>query len=266
MTALRHIAEKHGLKIIEDAAQAHGAIWQSGPAGSLGNAAGFSFQSSKNLACGEGGALTTNDEQVFERAYSMQNVGRSRVKAARWEHLSLGWNCRATEYQAALLIHRFKLFERLQSIRRKNFQYLRELMSNISCLEPLADHPGVRTHGMYMFAMRFKSDRLGGNSVETFLDLIQAEGIPIYRAFSFTISDQPAMRELIKKRPHYFRRLPTPVSDQAACDTVFIPQNVFLGTKEDMEEIVAGVSKVEQHFKNNAQRMREARQHVERHL
>src|SRR5262249_47367473 len=57
MTALRAIADKYGLKIIEDAAQAHGAAWESGPVGALGDAAGFSFQSSKNLSCGEGGAL-----------------------------------------------------------------------------------------------------------------------------------------------------------------------------------------------------------------
>ena len=57
MTTLRAIADKHGLKIVEDAAQAHGAIWEAGPVGSLGHVAGFSFQSSKNLASGEGGAF-----------------------------------------------------------------------------------------------------------------------------------------------------------------------------------------------------------------
>ena len=99
LTTLRAIADKNGLKIIEDAAQAHGAVWETGPIGSLGHAAGFSFQSSKNLASGEGGALTTNDEQIFERAYSMHNVGRSRIGGGRWEHVTLGWNCRVTEYQ-----------------------------------------------------------------------------------------------------------------------------------------------------------------------
>ena len=119
MTALKAIADKHGLKIVEDAAQAHGAVWETGPVGSLGHAAGFSFQSSKNLASGEGGALTTNDEQVFERAYSMHNAGRSRIEGGRWEHVTLGWNCRVTEYQAGLLIHRFRTFDRMQAIRRK---------------------------------------------------------------------------------------------------------------------------------------------------
>src|SRR5207253_6774816 len=96
MTALRDIAARHNLKIIEDAAQAHGAAWETGPVGSLGDAAGFSFQSSKNLSCGEGGMLTTNDQTVFERAYSMHNAGRALAGGGRWDHVTLGWNCRPT--------------------------------------------------------------------------------------------------------------------------------------------------------------------------
>ena len=219
MTALRAIANEHGLKIVEDAAQAHGAAWETGPVGSLGDAAGFSFQSSKNLNCGEGGALTTNDEQIFERAYSMYNAGRSRIGGGRWEHVTLGWNCRPTEYQAALLLHRLKRFERRQAVRLKNFHLLLRLMEGIACLEPLAVHPGVRAHGMYMFAMRYRQQYCGDLSLDQFIELVQAEGAPIYRAFAATMSDQPAMQHLMRQRPEYFRRLPTPVSDQAAQDT-----------------------------------------------
>jgi dTDP-4-amino-4,6-dideoxygalactose transaminase len=254
MTALFAIAKKHDLKIVEDAAQAHGAIWESGPVGSLGDAAGFSFQSSKNLSCGEGGILTTNDEQVFERAYSMHNAGRSRIGGGRWEHLTLGWNIRPTEYQAALLLHRFKHFDRRQAVRATNFDLLRSLMKELGCLEPLAMHSGVRAHGMYMFAMRYKPDRCGGLSLGNFIDLVQAEGAPIYRAFAATMSNQPGIQQLIRKRPDYFRRLPTPVADQAAEDTVYIPQNVFLGTADDMEDIVAAVQKVERHCAANGAR------------
>ena len=247
MTALRAIANRHGLKIVEDAAQAHGAVWETGPVGSLGHTAGFSFQSSKTLACGEGGALTTNDEQVFERAYSMHNAGRSRIAGSRWEHTTLGWNCRVTEYQAALLIHRFKAFDKLQAIRRCNFHRLRELMGEVACLEPLALHNGVRAHGMYMFAMRYKPDDCGGRNVDEFLDLVQAEGAPIHRAFAATMSDQPAMLQLAKRRPDYIRRLPTPVSDQAVKDNVYVPHNIFLGTAGDMDDIIASVKKVERY-------------------
>src|SRR5262249_17449113 len=161
MTSLRAIAQKYELKIVEDAAQAHGAVAQDGPVGSLGDAAGFSFQSSKNLSCGEGGALTTNDERVFEAAYSMQNAGRARTGGGRWEHVTLGWNCRPTEYQAAVLMCRFKHFERQQVVRLKNFHKLRELLADRACLEPLAVSPGTRAHGMYMFAMRYKTEHCG---------------------------------------------------------------------------------------------------------
>lgn len=245
MTALNAIANKHGLKIIEDAAQAHGAAWETGPVGSLGHAAGFSFQSSKNLASGEGGALTTNDEQVFERAYSMHDAGRSRIEGGRWQHVTLGWNCRLPEYQAGLLIHRFSVFDRMQTVRRKNFQYLRELIGEVACLEPLALYAGTRSHGMYMFAMRYRPEYCGRLSIENFLEIVQAEGAPIYRAFTATMSDQLVMQNLMKKRPEYFRRLPTPIADNAVQQVVFIPQNVFLGTAEDMEEIVVALKKVE---------------------
>jgi dTDP-4-amino-4,6-dideoxygalactose transaminase len=248
MTNLRAIAQKHGLKIVEDAAQAHGAVAQDGPVGSLGDAAGFSFQSSKNLSCGEGGALTTNDERVFETAYSMQNAGRARIGGERWEHVTLGWNCRPTEYQAAVLMCRFKHFERQQVVRLKNFDKLRELLADRACLEPLAVNPGTRAHGMYMFAMRYKREHCGNLPIDDFLKTVQAEGMPIHRAFVSTISDQPSIQQLVKRRPEYFRRLPTPAADRATKEIVYIPHDIFLGTAKDMEDIAAGVAKVEAHY------------------
>ena len=99
-----------------------------------------------------------------------------------------------------------------------------------------------------MFAMRYMRTHCGGVSVEDFLELVQAEGAPIYRSFAATMSDQPAIKRLMNKHPEYFRRLPTPVADQAIYETVYIPQDVFLGTTGDIEEIVAAVKKVEQYY------------------
>jgi dTDP-4-amino-4,6-dideoxygalactose transaminase len=154
MTALGEIARRHGLALIEDAAQAHGAAWESGPAGALGDAAAFSFQSAKNLTAGEGGILTTNDTALFERAHALHNAGRAYGTGARWEHETLGWNCRGTEYQAALLLHRLQRFPQQQAIRKKNFARLRELLADVHCVETLAVDPRVREHGMYMFVVR----------------------------------------------------------------------------------------------------------------
>ena len=248
MTALNAICAKHNLAVLEDAAQAQGAAWETGPVGSLGKAAAFSFQSSKNLSCGEGGALTTNDEKVFDRAYSLHNAGRPHVGGQRWEHVTFGLNCRITEYQVALLLHRFELFKEMQATRQERFQYLRELMTDVACLKPLAVSSGVRAHGMYMFAMRYSQNACADLPLERFLQFVRAEGAPVYRAFASTMSEQPVIQSLSERHPEYIRRLPTPVADAAAHDTVYIPHNVFVGSRTDMEDIASIFKKVERYF------------------
>ena len=100
MNELREIAERHGLKLIEDAAQAHGAMYRGRRAGALGDAAGFSFYPSKNLgALGDGGAITTNDEAVYRKALKLRNYGSTE----RYVHDIVGINSRLDEIQAALL-------------------------------------------------------------------------------------------------------------------------------------------------------------------
>jgi len=245
---LRSIADKHDLKLIEDAAQAHGAAWEGKPVGGFGDAGAFSFQSSKNLSAGEGGALVTDDAALFERAYAIQNVGRSRQDTRRWEHWTLGWNCRPTEYQAALLLERFRNFDRLQHIRAANVAYLRTCLQTSRALQPLAVHGSVTAHGMYAFTLRYRPEHCGSVAVEDFLRHVGAEGVPLYRGFPLTVSDQPVMRQLREKHPAYVRVLDTPVAAQAARDTVFIPHEVFLGDRRDMEDIASAVHKVERHF------------------
>jgi len=249
MTALREIASRHKLKLIEDAAQAHGAIWESGAVGSLGDVAGFSFQSYKNLTCGEGGALTTNDEEIFERAYSMHNAGRARSDGQRWEHVTLGWNCRPTEYQAAVLLARFRAFKQEQETRWRNFQRLRELLQDVQCIETVAVHPAVRKHAVHMFAMRYRSERSSGLPIEEFLQATGAEGAPLYRIYTCTMADQPVMQRLISKHPEFVRVLPTPIADQAVREIVYIPQHIFLGTEGDMREIAAALRKIDGHYR-----------------
>jgi dTDP-4-amino-4,6-dideoxygalactose transaminase len=248
MTSLRDIATRHSLRLIEDAAQAHGAVWESGPVGSLGDAAGFSFQSAKNLTCGEGGILTTNDVQVFKRAHALHNAGRSPDADGRWEHPTLGWNCRPTEYQAMVLLYRFGLFDEQQRVRSRNFDLLRNMLADIDCLRPLGVHQGVRRHGMYMFVMRYRAEHCGGLPLEEFLRATAAEGMPIHRCYVSTMSSQLAMQKLLVARPEYVRVLPTPVADKATNEIVYVPSNVFLGTDADMADIAAGIRKVARHY------------------
>ncbi|HKZ78745.1 MAG TPA: DegT/DnrJ/EryC1/StrS family aminotransferase [Pyrinomonadaceae bacterium] len=248
MTSFQVVAQKHGLKIVEDAAQAQGSEWETGRVGSLGDAAAFSFQAFKNLCCGEGGALTTNDQNIFERAHMMHDVGRPLTDAERWRHVTLGWNCRATEYQAALLSYRFGRFEAEQERRRQNFITLRELLKDTTCVKPLAIQRGVRRHGMHMFPMRYFPENCGDLSFKDFLIAAQAEGTPIYQAYNATISAQPATQKLMSKHPDFIRLLPTPVSDRAVNGVGYIPHEIFLGTEEDMADIAAALTKVQRHY------------------
>lgn len=248
MTAIQAIARRHGLKVIEDAAQAHGAAWESGPVGSLGDAAAFSFQSAKNLASGEGGMLTTNDTATFDRAYSLHNAGRTRDKESRWEHASLGWNIRPTEYQAALLVDRFSRFDAQQEIRAGNFAALRQRLSEVPVLAPLVVHPSVRRHGMYMFVTRYRAEYCNGLPLEDFIRAVNAEGVPLTRCYSSTMSSQVVMQDLLARRPGYVRVLPTPVADRAAEEIVYLSARLFLGGEAEVDDIAAALHKVSRHY------------------
>ena len=107
----------HGIAVIEDAAHAHGGTWNGRPLGSIGSAATFSFQASKNMTAGEGGLITTNDPAMAEMCESLVWVGR-KIGRPWYEHHRLGWNYRLTEFQAALLIAQLERLEE-QTARRR---------------------------------------------------------------------------------------------------------------------------------------------------
>ena len=125
MEIINSIATKHNLLIIEDAAQAHGAEWNTTKAGNFGNAAGFSFYPGKNLgALGDGGAITTNDDELAEVLFSMRNYG-SKVK---YENEIIGINSRLDELQAAFLNIKLKQLDVENEFRRSMAKrYLSEI-------------------------------------------------------------------------------------------------------------------------------------------
>ena len=248
MTRLKEIARRHSLALIEDAAQAHGALHELGRVGSIGDAAAFSFQSSKNLSSGEGGALTTNDSAIFERAYGLHNVGRARIGTQRWGHETLGWNCRATEYVAAVLLHRMRALEKEQQLRYARFLSLRQRLESVACVEPLAIAPGVMRHAVHMFVMRYLPEHCGGLDIHDFLKALAAEGVPVDRAYQTTLAQQAAVQHVLEKHPEYVRVLPTPEADEAVKAIIYIPHAVFLGSDSDIGEVAAAFRKVQAYY------------------
>ena len=136
MDAIVTLAGKHGLFVLEDAAQAHGARWRGQRVGALGDAAAFSFYPSKNLgALGEGGAVCTRDEQLARKIAVLRNVGQR----APGEHVALGFNERLHGVQGALLRVKLPHLERWNAVRREHARRYREELPE--ALELLTERP-----------------------------------------------------------------------------------------------------------------------------
>ena len=133
MEKIWKIAKKYNLKIIEDSAQAHGAIYQENRTGNLGDASGFSFYPGKNLGCiGDGGAVTTNDEELFNKIKAIANYGSDR----KYHHIYKGVNSRLDEIQATVLDIKLKHLDSDNNKRREISKYYRENIKNSKIILP----------------------------------------------------------------------------------------------------------------------------------
>ena len=127
------VAQKYNLKVIEDSAQAHGAMYQGRRTGSLSDASGFSFYPGKNLGClGDGGAVTTNDDDLAKRVRALRNYG-SEIK---YQHLFKGVNSRLDEIQAAMLSVKLKYLDQDNQKRRAVARFYRENIVNPQIVLP----------------------------------------------------------------------------------------------------------------------------------
>jgi dTDP-4-amino-4,6-dideoxygalactose transaminase len=137
------IARQHHLKVIEDAAQAHGATYNNCKLGTLGDAAAFSFYPSKNLgANGDGGAVTTNDEEIAERLVRLRNYGQEK----RYYHKTKGANSRLDEVQAAILRAKLTHLNEWNERRRELAKIYEEGISN-----PLIQKPAEMRYGRHNY-------------------------------------------------------------------------------------------------------------------
>lgn len=133
MLPINEVAQRYGLKVIEDGAQAHGAHFQGSRAGSLGNAAGFSFYPGKNLgALGDGGAVTTDDDALAEQVRVLRNYG-SRIK---YHNEVKGFNSRLDELQAAFLREKLKYLDQENATRSQLAKLYSGLLTNLDIVLP----------------------------------------------------------------------------------------------------------------------------------
>jgi dTDP-4-amino-4,6-dideoxygalactose transaminase len=152
MDPIMTIAKKHGLFVIEDACQAHGAEYKGKKAGSIGNTGAFSFYPGKNLgAYGEAGAVVTNDDAIVEKMRMFRDHGQ----AKKYYHGMIGWNARMDGIQGAVLHVKLKYLQGWNDSRRKNAQQYSELLSAVKDVMPPRQAEYAK-HIYHIYAIRIK--------------------------------------------------------------------------------------------------------------
>ncbi len=253
LDALTALCQSKGLRLIEDAAQAHCAEWKGRRVGAIGDLGTFSFQASKNLNAGEGGFVVTDDDALADAAWSIHNCGRSRT--GEWyEHPLIGGNYRMTEFQAALLLSQMRHLEGFAELRSKNAAMLTQLLSGIEGISPLVVDERVTRHAYHLYVIRYDAAGFGGATRERFLEALAAEGIPgaagyrpLYRepAFQARYRDYPLSSPAFGGKPDY-TAVHCPVTERiCATESVWLTQNLLLGTEEDMVQIAEAIGKIQ---------------------
>jgi len=148
---IKEIAEKHGLIVIEDAAQAHGATYKEKPAGFFADVACWSLYASKNMTTGEGGVITTSNDEMTDQ----MRLIRSHGEKAKYASFMLGHNYRMTEIQAAIGCVQLKKLPAFLSKRRSNARRLTEILKKTEKLQ-LPEEPKNFGHSWYLYTVRLK--------------------------------------------------------------------------------------------------------------
>ncbi|MHB9070834.1 MAG: DegT/DnrJ/EryC1/StrS family aminotransferase [Sedimentisphaerales bacterium] len=198
MDAINAIAKKYKLKIIEDAAQAAGAKYKGKSAGVLGDIAGFSLNGSKNLPAGEGGIVTTNDDAMMDRARKMAMFGEKVVPKGLirlYDAQIMGFNYRNNEMADALCRSFLRRYDKLQSVRAANCEYLNKELAKIKGVRP-PEEPEGYIHAWHLYKVRLYPEQLGINDVHpkrfrwAVQKALQAEGVDLFEWHNMPVPAQ----------------------------------------------------------------------------
>jgi dTDP-4-amino-4,6-dideoxygalactose transaminase len=243
---LGEIAARHGLAVLEDCAHAHGARWRGRGVGSWGDAGSFSFQTSKLMTAGEGGAVTTSRGDVLDGLHALANCGRQRPERER-EVPVVGHNYRMTELQAAILEVQLGRLDEQHAKRAANAAILDRGIDAIPGLErPRADDR-ITTRAIYQYVFRYRPEAFGGIDRDTFAAALAAEGVPCDGRFYESLPASPLLRPDPARFPAWRGADPEscPVARRLAySEAVWIPHHLLLGSARDAGQVVEAIAKV----------------------
>ena len=254
MDKINAIARKHNLLVVEDACQAWMAEWKGKKCGTLGDLGCFSFQNSKNLPCGEGGAIVGHNDEIMDRCYSYHNFGRSYGSVTGRGNAILGTKCRMAEYQAAILLAQMKRLEEQTQTRNENAKYLTSRIKDVPGIIPHKLYDGVTRAAYHLYPFRYKKEDFNNVPRSKFLAALKAEGIPCSSGynrvnkgdfFEDALQSKNFRKTYSKKRLDRCRQLNhCPDGDRLCDEAVWFFHSLLLGTKRDMDDIADAILKI----------------------
>ena len=255
MDKINAVAKKHNLVVIEDACQAWLAEYRGKKCGTLGDLGCFSFQNSKNLPAGEGGAVIGDDEEIMDKCFSFHNCGRpyGSVKATS-NYPVRGSNRRMQEFQAVILMSQMKRIKKDADTRLENALYLTSKIKDIPGIIPYKLCEGATRSAYHLYPFRYKKEHFNDVPREKFLDALGAEGIPCSGGYGpqnkdglieAALNSRGYQRLFSKERLKKYREENhLPDNDQLCREAVWFTQNMLLGTKRDMDDIADAMVKI----------------------
>jgi dTDP-4-amino-4,6-dideoxygalactose transaminase len=254
MDEILRIAAKHHLKVIEDCAHAHGGMWRGRGAGSMGDLGAFSFQSSKLITSGEGGAVITNNLEYFELVQSYINAGRASLTDHHKRRI-IGFNYRLGEFQAAVLGPQLDRLPALSAVRDTNMKHFESRLHNTPAIGLLKPDPRITRLAPYGYVIKYFSSRAKDIPRANFVAALQLEGIPcdglfyepVYKSSLFPVDsgDFPALSWGREKPLELRSMFSCPESERAAYqEAIWFPHQNFIGSKEDADAIVDAIHRV----------------------
>ena len=256
MKAFLDISKKYNIPIIEDAAQGHGSSVDNRKVGAIGLGGIFSFQTSKNMSSGEGGAIVSNDESFIDACFSYHNCGR--VRNGKWyEHFRLGSNMRMSALNAAILIPQIKSVENDLILREKNREYLDSHIGAIDGFIPMDLIPGSRSSN-HLYMVRYLKEEFNNINRELFFKAMQAEGVFTYKGWS-PLYKEPLFSINPKEYPwlegrNYGDLFHSGTEIIAEEQAVWLRQNHLLGSSDDLKDVVDAFEKVSNALKKNPEK------------
>jgi dTDP-4-amino-4,6-dideoxygalactose transaminase len=249
MERIMDIARKHGLYVIEDCAHAHGSERSGRRVGSIGDAGSFSFQNSKNLTCGEGGFLTTNNTELYKMMWSVHTCGRSFDDTGWYSHANAATNARMTEFQAVVLDAQMDLLDEQIRNREENAALLNSMLEHIPCVEPMPADPKANRNSYHLFIFKYFKERCKGLPREMFIKALQQEGVPTCSGGYNCLYGNPVFsgenfRKLTGSKIDY-KNLYLENSEKACREEgVWLTQNTMLGGKKGIEQTAEAIMKI----------------------